>query len=255
MDCQETRTLLHGYVDAELDLGSNLKVEEHLRACADCAQRVEAQQALHLRLSEETLYFHAPVHLRRNVRAAVRQAGKASSPPSRMGWPWLSGAAAIIVLVLMVWRVAPEWQVRQMNSSLADEVTAGHVRSLMVNHLADIPSSDQHTVKPWFDGKLDFAPPVVDLAGQGFPLTGGRLDYINGRAVAALIYYRQRHPINLFSWPAPHTSSAGVSVTERQGYNLVQWTGDGMTYWAVSDLNAAELQQFAALLQSQGLGP
>lgn len=252
MDCQETRVLLHGYVDGELDLVNHLKVDEHLHTCADCERRVEAQRTLHARLSDASLYFHAPDRLRHSVRAPVRQASRTGA---FWRWPWLSVAATLATLVLVVWRVGPEWQARQMTDSLAEQVTSSHVRSLMVNHLADIPSSDQHTVKPWFDGKLDFAPPVVDLAGQGFPLTGGRLDYINGRAVAALIYYRQRHPINLFIWPAPSDSSAGIDVTERQGYNLVHWTAHGMTYWLVSDLNAAELQQFAALLQSQGLGP
>ncbi|MFN8473732.1 MAG: anti-sigma factor [Anaerolineae bacterium] len=255
MDCRETRTLLHGYIDDELDLVSNLKVEEHLHTCADCTGRVDAQQALRARLGDDSLYFRAPAHLRQSVRASVKRAGRGSTLSRWQWWPWVSLAATLAALVLVVWWVGPEWQARQMENNLADEVTAGHVRSLMVNHLADIPSSDQHTVKPWFDGKLDFAPPVVDLAGQGFPLTGGRLDYINGRAVAALIYYRQRHPINLFIWPTADGSSAGMSVTERQGYNLVHWTGHGMTYWAVSDLNTTELQQFAALLQQQGLGP
>lgn len=254
MDCRETRTLLHGYIDDELDLVSNLKVEEHLHTCADCTRRVEAQQALHARLSDPALYFAAPDRLRQTVRASVRHAGK-GAPRRWAWWPWLGAAATLAALVLAVWWAAPEWQARQTNNSLADDVTAGHVRSLMVNHLADIPSSDQHTVKPWFDGKLDFAPPVVDLAGQGFPLTGGRLDYIDSRPVAALIYYRQRHPINLFVWPAPDGARTGMSVAERQGYNLVHWTGHGMTYWAVSDLNVAELQEFAALLQQQGLGP
>ena len=222
--------------------------------CPACARQVEAQHALHSRLSGDDLYFRAPAHLRQNVRASVRQASGASRP-RRLWWPWLSVAATAAVLVLMLWRVAPAWQARQANDSLADELASAHVRSLMVNHLADIPSSDQHTVKPWFDGKLDFAPPVVDLAGQGFPLTGGRLDYIDNRPVAALIYYRQRHPINLFVWPTASGASEAETVAQRQGYNLVHWTGGGMTYWAVSDLNTAELQQFAALLEQGGLGP
>lgn len=250
MDCHETRVLLHGYVDDELDLVSNLKVEEHVRNCADCTRRVAAQRALHSRLSNEDLYFHAPERLRASVRASARQAGKSSAPTRWAWWPWLSLGATLAALVLVAWRVVPDWQARQMNNGLADEVTAGHVRSLMVNHLADIPSSDKHTVKPWFDGKLDFAPPVVDLADQGYPLTGGRLDYINGRPVAALIYYRQRHPINLFVWPASEGASAASNVAERQGYNLVHWTSQGMTYWAVSDLNSVELAEFVQLLQA-----
>ena len=131
---------------------------------------------------------------------------------------------------------------------LADEIVSAHIRSLMLEHKLDVASSDQHTVKPWFDGKLDFAPPVVDLASQGFPLLGGRLDYFNGRQVAALVYQRHKHFINVFIWPVDSRAPAGGRAAARQGYNLVHWTASGMTFWAVSDLNTAELEQFAQLL-------
>ncbi|MBA3356983.1 MAG: anti-sigma factor [Pyrinomonadaceae bacterium] len=120
----------------------------------------------------------------------------------------------------------------------------------MANHLTDVPSSDQHTVKPWFDGKLDFAPPVTDLTAQGFPLVGGRLDYISNRPVAALVYQRRQHFINLFIWLSTNDSESGNKIMTRQGYNLIRWNQSGMTYWAVSDLNLNELQEFAQAVQN-----
>jgi anti-sigma factor RsiW len=123
---------------------------------------------------------------------------------------------------------------------------ANHVRSLLASHLVDVPSSDQHTVKPWFDGKVDFAPPVHDFGADGFPLVGGRLDYLDGKTVVALVYRRHQHPINLLISPTPGRANTSPQAMTRRGYNLIHWTQDEMSYWAVSDLNAAELDQFAA---------
>jgi anti-sigma factor RsiW len=132
--------------------------------------------------------------------------------------------------------------------SFDQEIVASHVRSLMENHLMDVVSSDQHTVKPWFDGKLDFAPPVQDFSAEGYPLAGGRLDYLERRNVAVLIYHRALHVINLYVWPAEDNSNTTVSVGTIQGYNVLSWRKNGFEFRAVSDLNAAELRDFARLL-------
>jgi anti-sigma factor RsiW len=134
---------------------------------------------------------------------------------------------------------------------IAREVVAAHVRSLMADHLMDIASSDQHTVKPWVDGKLDFAPPVADLAAQGYPLAGGRLDYLGGRGVMALVYRRHAHVINLFVWPQTSGADSGVRSDSSQGYNVAHFTRAGMTFWAVTDLNPEEFKAFVGLVRGQ----
>jgi len=159
------------------------------------------------------------------------------------------------VVVLLVWggrllQVSPV-----VAEHVLQDVIAGHVRSLMANHLTDVMSADQHTVKPWFEGHMDFAPPVPDLTAQGFPLVGGRLDYFDNRPVAALVYKRQQHVINLFVWPTPPVAAGPESTVTRHGYNLVQWTTAGMTYWAISTLNAQEMQAFAHMIQPHTLPP
>jgi len=150
----------------------------------------------------------------------------------------------------MLWRLGPGLPGSSTDDRLAPELVAGHVRSLMVSHLTDVPSSDQHTVKPWFEGKLDFSPPVADVTEQGFPLVGGRLEYIGERAVAAVVYRHQQHVINLFIWPAPHEKDVGERRLTRQGFQLMHWAQAGMSYWVVSDLNARDLQAFVRALQA-----
>jgi anti-sigma factor RsiW len=133
-------------------------------------------------------------------------------------------------------------------NAIVDQVIANHVRSLLATHLVDIASSDQHTVKPWFDGKIDFAPEVHDFATSGFPLVGGRLDYLDGKTVVALVYHRNKHPINVFIMPAVGSSDRSPALSTRRGYNIFSWARGDMRYWAVSDLNATELRQFVGLL-------
>jgi anti-sigma factor RsiW len=157
-------------------------------------------------------------------------------------------AACVAVAAVVVFRFAPGASRPSQSDLLTQQVLASHVRSLMADHLTDLPSSDQHTVKPWFDGKLDFSPPVKDLSSKGFPLVGGRLDYLQDRPVAALVYQRRKHFINLFIWPSPESSTQRMAM--QHGYNIHHWADSGMTFWAVSDLNNSELEEFVRLIRT-----
>ena len=206
-----------------------------------------------------SLYFKAPARSPdRGFSCPSRKAAKAEAGPRLLPnrllpkW-WLNIAAPMAAAAVMILALVPFLRGPSVDDLLAREIVSSHVRSLMASHLADVPSSDQHTVKPWFAGKVNFSPPVEDLAKQGFPLIGGRLDYLDNRPVAALIYQRQKHFINLFIWPSGSDSDVEAKTVSRQGYNLFHWTRSGMTYWAVSDLNNAELQEFVQLVQNQKL--
>src|SRR6185503_12846278 len=158
--------------------------------------------------------------------------------------------AAALILALsggLLWKILAARSQSNTDDLLAQEVVSSHIRSMMLNHLVDVPSSDQHTVKPWFNGKLDFAPDVKDLVDQGFPLVGGRLDYVDNRAVAALVYQRRKHSINLFIWPSSDAAKSTQQFSVN-GYNIIHWTNSGSTYWAVSDVNSTDLSEFAKLL-------
>ena len=156
--------------------------------------------------------------------------------------------AATVILALSVALLWTVFSARARSDNLvAQQVVSSHIRSMMLDHLVDVPSSDQHTVKPWFNGKLDFAPDVKDFADQGFPLAGGRLDYVDNRTVAALVYQRRKHSINLFIWPSPGANDQSAQQSSVNGYNIIHWTRSGATYWAVSDVNSADLSEFAKL--------
>jgi anti-sigma factor RsiW len=245
MDCELTRELIHPYADRELDLVKSLELEGHLSNCAECAERYENLQAL--RGAIGGLYHEAPTHLQKRIATAVRNANKGERRSQLFSWRLISAVASAIVIVILSWSLIQLLSGRSASEMLAREVVASHVRSLMADHLADVASSDQHTVKPWFSGKLDFSPPVKDLASEGFPLVGGRLDYLNNRPVAALVYQRRQHYINCFVWPSDANESEKQS--SQQGYNLINWARSGMSHWIVSDLNASELRDFAELIR------
>jgi anti-sigma factor RsiW len=232
-----------------------------LQECTTCAQAYENHKALSCTLKSGPFYFRPSDDLELRIRAALVESGLAASRPTalaweatwrkllRPSWAFLSVAASLAVVALVALRLVPGLQNPSPDHLLAEEVLASHVRSLMASHLTDVPSSDQHTVKPWFDGKLDFSPPVEDLGAQGFPLVGGRLDFLNDRPVAALVYQRRKHFINLFIWPSAQQS--GQEAIMQHGYNLIHWTHSGMTYWAASDLNYRELGEFVHLVQDR----
>lgn len=248
MNCQEVRTLIDGYVDGELDPIRNREVEQHFRSCPACSSVFNSHQALRRALRTGALYRTAPPALRNRVRSSFKPAPTRKSLMGLPQWRWAAVAASLALVSVLTWRVALFLPTERADDRLIQEVTASHVRSLMVAHLVDIPSSDRHVVKPWFTGKLDFAPSVADLTEQGFLLVGGRLDYMNGRAVAGLVYKRREHVINVFLWPSAATVE--TRSLAHQGYHLVCWTQSGMTYWAISDLNSRELQEFVHHIQS-----
>jgi anti-sigma factor RsiW len=247
--CASNQLFLNGYFDGELDLVRSLEFEEHVKACPQCAQALRDQQAMRDSLREANLYERAPGSLRVRVRAALpAEARPQPIPlPRRQVLEWLAVAAAVLIAVFLGARVLPNVGGRS-ESLVAEEIVASHIRSMQPGHLYDVESTDQHTVKPWFDGKLDFAPPVTDLKDKGFPLVGGRLDYVDHRNVAALVYQRQKHFINVFVWPEESKPAKLPEVQTIQGYNLVSWSRDGMDFCVSSDLNIPELRQFAELL-------
>jgi len=251
---QEAYILLDAYVDGELDLVSSLAVEAHLGSCDVCTNALANLRTLRLALGQAAPYYQAPLALERRVKAGVRTERHAetgrSFPLSRYGW---AAAAAVVLLTIAVKGVLPV--APHAGDLTTREVVDDHLRSLTENHLTDVLSSNQHTVKPWFDGRLSFTPPVIDLTAQGFPLLGGRLDYLNDRPVAAVVYRRREHVINLFIAPAEKAGDTAPSSEVRDGYNIVHWSKAGMAYWAVSSASGVELQKLAQLLIDQGSGP
>jgi anti-sigma factor RsiW len=249
---------LSAYLDDELDVAGNLLVQRHLAECGNCRRAQDQQLALRSALREPELYAHPSADFSKRLEAAVRMSAKKEAR-SRRPW-WLEflplesyrWPAAVTLLILMA---AGAWLVRaRMQSSheelVASAVLAGHIRSLQADHLIDVASSDRHTVKPWFQGKLDYSPPVPDLAGLGWTLIGGRLDYVDGRPVAAVVYQRRKHTINVFLWPNHGSAERSIKQEDEHGYQILHWNGAEMTCWVVSDLNPAELLEFAGALRS-----
>lgn len=247
MNCEDAQYLIHAYVDGELDLVHGLEIEKHVEACSQCSW--EMAEIKRLKADMEDLYRRAPSGLDARVRRSVRQSASPGGLSNRLPVRALAVAAVVAAVLILGWLFARMAPFRARQAPIEGEVIASHVRSLMQpGHLVDVPSSDQHTVKPWFNGKLDFSPEVVDLTDSGFPLEGGRLDYIDGRAVAALVYGRNKHRINVFIWPSPDGNSSSRTSISRDGYNLIHWTAEGFNYWMVSDLNQSELSHLADLL-------
>lgn len=254
MNCAECEVLLHALLDGELDAGHARDVETHLSGCPDCAGKLAAFRRMREAMAAAKLKHVAPAVLRTRIEAALpspaARAGTAKPQPSRRlflggfaSGAALSGALAASLL-LTVFRGDRE-------QTLAGEIVSAHIRSLQQpGHLLDVQTSDAHTVKPWFDGKVDVAPPVVDLSADGFILLGGRLDYINGDPVASVVYRRRKHLINLFV--ARRLGSAHAFVSDRtvQGYNVRHWAHGGLDYWAVSDLDPAELDAFVGKISA-----
>jgi anti-sigma factor RsiW len=249
MTCQTAESLIEPWLDGELDASQKADVERHLADCANCAQIHQRLAALGNDLRALPLRYEASSELRTRVLSSVRRAGRQESSTPIGSWvpSWARSwaiAATVLLAVSAGWNVRLLQQQAGAGSEIAREIVSSHVRSLIGDHLLDIPSTDQHNVKPWFNGKLDYAPDVRDFAALGFPLIGGRVDYIDHRPIAALVYKRREHVINLFVWPSgsPLPQPKGVS-----GFNLAPWNKADLNYCAISDLNPAELKQFVDL--------
>ena len=272
MNCEEATKLMDGYLDGELDPITSQTIEQHLRECRNCDQAYKTHGALIGALGNATPYYKAPAELRERIQSSLRK--EIGEWPARNGgqntrslfqrkrseprtillgtsWNWLALAAAILLAAIIGWNLLPQLQRPGTDQLLATQLIASHVRSLMANHLTDVASSDQHTVKPWLDAKLDFAPPVVDLASEGFPLIGGRLDYLDNRPVAALVYQRRKHFINVFVWPGEAAATRPAMAMSHQGYQLLHWADPDFNYWAVSDVSANDLQTFKQQFEAQ----
>jgi anti-sigma factor (TIGR02949 family) len=240
VNCETVERDLDAYVDRELGADSATAIRDHVTGCPACRRRVGDRKGLS-RLIASAPYYAAPDRLRASVS---RQAARPARARSLIAW-----AAAAVLAVSVGGGVMLVRSMATRSDAIVDEVVNEHVRSLMAEHLFDVRSTDQHTVKPWFLGKLDFAPPVADLASIGFPLVGGRLDYLDGRPVAALVYQRQKHTINVFVCPDRENVFAATGARSVRGFHVQHWIRDGMSFWAVSDLNDAELSEFARELQ------
>jgi len=237
---------LDAYLDGELAEAEGRELESHLAQCPECTRFLDSRLALRSAIHVRIPALRAPDALRQRVRSLSRRV--------RMPviWRSLAIAASLAVVAFGGWQLGLRRGVGEgeTGETLAEAVLTSHIRSLMPGHLTDVQSSDQHTVKPWFNGKLDYSPPVYDFAGRGYPLLGGRLDYIGGRSVGALVYGRRQHLINVLLWPTGRGGSAdGAATQTRQGYHLVHWASPDYEHWVVSDLGLAELQDFSRLLQ------
>jgi len=247
--CELTQTVLHGYLDGELDAARAADFERHLISCHDCVAALEVNENLRSSLQRAGLYERAPAALRQRLEAQIGGSTRSSVSPIRYPapWRWLAVAATFLIAVFLGWRLAPLMHGSRGETALASAIVDAHLRSLQPGHLEDVQSTDQHTVKPWFDGKLDFAPPVHDFVGEGFPLQGGRLDVVHGRTVAVLVYARRKHLINVFVWPTSEPDSEPLSGSQL-GYHWVDWRKGGMEMCAVSDVNPDDLAEIQHLL-------
>lgn len=257
MECKESRDRMSAYADGELDAAAMAQLTRHLAQCPDCARACEQLFALRAAVKQHAGGHAAPAFLSQRVRQALQEEVKQAKKASRvwkwtqLPWTWINFGVASASTAALAVTLALYLSVPSEAERLDQEIVASHFRSLMPDHLADVASSDQHTVKPWFSGKLDFSPPVHDLAQAGFPLIGGRLDYIGQRPVAALAYRRHQHVLNLYVWPDGAKRDAPPRLTVRQGYHLLRWSRSGMHYQLISDLNVAELMDFERRFTAQ----
>ena len=249
MRCDEAQNLLDAHVDGELDLVHSLAIDEHLAACPECAARKERVIALRGAIASAAPRYTAPPALAARLAASVSK--PALVPPHRPAiWRWLAIAASLLVAAALGWQLSSWQSGRSSTERETDELVSNHVRSLLAGHLVDVASSDRHTVKPWFAGQVDFAPQVVDLKEPGTPLVGGRVDLLDGRRAAALVYRHGQHVINLFQIPNDHLGSTtgAPRASDWRGFHILTWSNPDLRFWAISDAGEEELREFVVRL-------
>jgi anti-sigma factor RsiW len=247
MTCEEAEILLHALMDGELDAGHAREVEEHIAGCAACAVQLAAYREMSQAIAAANPKYTAPLALRRRIEASLPQP-QVQAPSRRAvlrGFALGSAVSAIAATGLVAIVLRDDDRQR-----IESEIVSAHLRSLQAGHLTDVVSTDQHTVKPWFNGKLDVSPPVIDLTAQGFTLIGGRLDYVDARAIGAVVYRRRAHVINLFVSQTSNTAHRAAKIETIQGFNIRRWSDRGLNYWAVSDIGADELAEFGDKFES-----
>jgi anti-sigma factor RsiW len=251
MRCAEFRELLSGHIDGELMAAESENVRDHVAKCPECALELETLERTSTLLRQRLVRHSAPDVLKARIRSALAQPNAFDPParPARSHWVRLA-AAGIVVAAASSALTFGALSRANGSPSIADEAVTSHVRSLMPGHITDVASTNQHNVKPWFNGRLDLSPVVPNLDSVGFPLVGGRLDYLAGRAVAAVVYARRQHMINVYSWPAGGPDMRPADRGTTKGYNLIEWRRDGIDAWVVSDLNRAELAGFVRVFMA-----
>ena len=247
MQCADCRSLLDAYLDGELAEGERASVREHLAGCADCSSEHAALGRASSLAQEHLVHYQAPDVLRARIASAIagERAGSSVPLPARKGNRWLLAAAGLLIAVASAGLTYAVVRGGNRSQMLADAVLASHIRSLQPGHLTDVQSTNEHNVKPWFNGRVNLSPKVPALDSAGFPLVGGRLDYLDGRVIAAVVYARRQHIINVDSWPEQGPNEE-PSTTSAQGYHLIHWRSDNVEYWVVSDLESGELAQFVS---------
>jgi mycothiol system anti-sigma-R factor len=268
VSCELTRSVLHGYLDGELDAARAAEFERHLLSCPQCVAELEAQETMRSTLQSAGLRERAPEKLRRNLQAAIGGAAATGTSisgtsiggtePARTVTPirprssirptwWLTLAAAAVFAIVLGTRFLPNLTRGRAGGEMTAAIVDAHLRSLQPGHLEDVISTDQHTVKPWFDGRIDFAPPVHDFVSDGFPLQGGRLDVVRGKTVAVLVYGRRKHIINVFIWPTSERDESPQQGSQL-GYNWIDWRKGGMELVAISDVSTPDLTELQKLI-------
>lgn len=243
MRCPQYRDSLDARFDGELTPAEAHEIDAHLATCAECTREYETLTTTHRLLSENLMRHAAPDVLKARIRGALIDVS--AQPPARRATPaWWRAVAAGVAIAAASSALTFE-AVRRPASGPAEELLASHIRSLQPGHLTDVVSTNQHNVKPWFNGRVDVSPAVPNLDTLGFPLVGGRTDYVRGRAVPVVVYSRRQHMINVYVWPTVDELASTTQASTRNGYHFVSWRSGGLEYQAVSDLNAKELDAFA----------